>query len=135
MKKYFMISEKNNRFLLQAFIVPIGEDLLVSIWGGTRPHIGAVALALPRPSLRNKKKISASSSVLTVPGHKEDLTVKFVSESLSAALNKNTAVAAGIHWDRLTAGEIEEINRMTEKLTKKIITKVRGISDLEKLHG
>jgi gallate decarboxylase subunit D len=132
MRKHFTLSVREGRFLLQALVAPIGDDLLVSIWGGTHPHIGAVALALPRPSLRDKKKTSATSSVLTVLGHKEDQTVKFVSEILSAALNKNTAVTAGIHWDQLRPEEINVIIKLTEKLTQKIINKVKGIMDAGK---
>ena len=107
MTKSFSTSVKEGRFLLQARVILVGDDLLVSIWGGTHPHIGAVALALPRPSLKDKKKTSATSSVLTVLGHKEDQTVKAVSETLSAILKKNTVVTAGIHWDNLKAEEIK----------------------------
>ena len=36
---------------LEAAIRVIGEDLLIAVYGGTRPHIGAVGIAHPRPSL------------------------------------------------------------------------------------
>ena len=85
-----------------------------------------MALALPRPSLRDKKKTSATSSVLTLLGHKEDVTAKTVSEALAAALKKNVVVTAGIHWDNLKAEEIEVIVRLTDRLTKKIIEKAGG---------
>jgi hypothetical protein len=108
---------------LEALVLSIGPDLSVSIWGGTHPHIGAVALALPRPSLKNRRKTSATASVLTLPGHKEDVTVKAVSEALAAALKRNVVVSAGIHWDNLTPEEIGTIIRLTEKLTRQIIEK------------
>lgn len=127
MTKNFSITVKEGPFLLRAMVILVGDDLLVSIWGGTRPHIGAVALALPRPSLKDKKKTSATSSVLTVLGHKEDQTVKAVSEALSAVFKKNTVVTAGIHWDNLKAEEIKVIMELTEKLTGKIIAKVHHI--------
>lgn len=127
MTKNFSITVKEGPFLLQAMVILVGDDLLVSIWGGTRPHIGAVALALPRPSLKDKKKTSATSSVLTVLGHKEDQTVKAVSEALSAVFKKNTVVTAGIHWDNLKAEEIKLIMGLTEKLTQKIIAKVHHL--------
>lgn len=127
MTKNFSITVKEGPFLLRAMVILVGDDLLVSIWGGTRPHIGAVALALPRPSLKDKKKTSATSSVLTVLGHKEDQTVKAVSEALSAVFKKNTVVTAGIHWDNLKAEEIKVIMGLTEKLTQKIIAKIHHI--------
>ena len=125
--KTFSTSVKEGRFHLQARVILIGNDLLASIWGGTHPHIGAVALALPRPSLKDKKKTSATSSVLTVLGHKEDQTVKGVSETLSAVFKKNTVVTAGIHWDNLKTEEIKVIMGLTEKLTQKIIDKVNQL--------
>lgn len=122
--KPLSVSVREGRFLLQASVLVIGPDLLVSIWGGTHPHIGAVALALPRPSLKDKKKTSATSSVLTVLGHKEDQTVKVVSETLSAVFKKNAVVTAGIHWDNLKSEEITSIVKLTEKLTLGIINKL-----------
>jgi hypothetical protein len=127
MTKSFSTFIKEGRFLLQARVILVGDDLLVSIWGGTHPHIGAVALALPRPSLKDRKKTSATSSVLTVLGHKEDQTVKAVSETLSAVFKKNTVVTAGIHWDNLKTEEINVIMGLTEKLTQKIIDRVHRI--------
>jgi hypothetical protein len=123
--KPFYCSVKKGRFLLKARGHPIGEDLLIAIWGGTHPHIGAVALALPRPSLRNKRKTSASSSVLTLLGHKEDVTVKTVSEALASALKKKVVVTAGIHWDNLRPEEITVIVELTVLLKDKIIEKVK----------
>ncbi len=122
--RHLSVSVREGRFLLQASVLVIGPDLLVSIWGGTHPHIGAVALALPRPSLKDKKKTSATSSVLTVLGHKEDQTVKVVSETLSSVFKKNVVVTAGIHWDNLKSEEITSIVKLTEKLTQGIINKL-----------
>jgi len=121
--KPISISIKEGRFKLEASLRTLGPDLLVAVWGGTHPHIGAVALAQPRPSLRNKKKTSATSSVLTLLGHKEDATVKKISEDLATALKRNVVVTAGIHWDNLKPEEIAAIVKMTERLTRKIIEK------------
>ena len=125
--KHLSVSVREGRFLLQASVMAIGPDLLVAIWGGTHPHIGAVALALPRPSLKDKKKTSATYSVLTILGHKEDQTVKAVSETLSSIFKKNVVVTAGIHWDKLKPEEISVIVRLTDKLTLGIIKKLSNL--------
>jgi gallate decarboxylase subunit D len=122
----FSVSAQKGRFRLQASGLLIGPDLSVSLWGGTLPHIGAVALALPRPSLKDPKKTSATSSVLTILGHKEDQTVKKVSETLSAELKKKVVVTAGLHWDHLKPEEITSIIHLTDTLTRRIINKVRS---------
>ena len=121
--KRITVTVKQGRFSLEALVASIGPDLLVSVWGGTHPHIGAVALALPRPSLQNRRKTSATASVLTILGHKEDVTAKMVSEALAAALKRNVVVTAGIHWDNLKPEEIGAINELTTQLVGKVIEK------------
>src|ERR1035437_3558202 len=98
----------------------IGADLLVSIGGGTRPHIGAVGMAVPRPSLRDSHRWSATSSNFTFTGHKEDLLVKEVSEAIAASLHKNVVVTAGIHWDDLNPRELAVLQDLTRQLVAKI---------------
>lgn len=97
-------------WVVEAEAVWIGADLLVFIWGGERPHIGAVAAAQPRPSLADATRLSATASVLTYVGHKEDVVVKQAAEALSAALNAHVVVTAGIHWDNLGPEAIAIVN-------------------------
>ncbi len=94
-------------YRVEAEALFLGADLLVAIWGGDRPHIGAVGAATPRPSLADADKTSATSSVLTYPGHKEDVVVKHASEAIAAALDTHVVVAAGIHWDDLRPDELK----------------------------
>jgi hypothetical protein len=105
----FELSIVEGNHPVHSLSVLVGEDLLTCIWGGTQPHIGAVAMALPRPSIADANVVSSTSSVLTVLGHKEDELVKMVSERLSARLHKNVVVAAGVHWDHLEEDAITEI--------------------------
>jgi hypothetical protein len=116
----FGLSSEAGRYQIHATATLIGEDLLVAIWGGTKPHIGAVAVALPRPSIADPQVISSTSSVFTLLGHKEDEVVKMVSERLSARLGKNVVVTAGIHWDNLPEEAIGEIVSNCRELADKI---------------
>ena len=118
-------SVKEGRFRIDALVQSLGDDLLVSVWGGTRPHIGAVGIALPRPSLADPRRTSATSSNYTFLGHKEDVVVKQVSEAISAALGRNVVVTAGLHWDGLAPGDLEIIADLTRRLTQKIIRQQR----------
>jgi hypothetical protein len=58
-----------------------------------------LGIAIPRPSLKNPKQWSATSSNFTFTGHKEDVLVKKVSEEFAARLRGNVVVAAGTHFD------------------------------------
>ena len=119
----FDISEKKGTFEVSAHTMLVGSDILVVITGG-RAHIGAIAIAQPRPSLKEAKKISSTSSVFTRVGHKEDVVVKEMSEKLSKELNKVVAVVAGVHWDKMKKKEIEIIMEMCNTITKRVIAEV-----------
>ncbi len=120
---FFDLSEKKASFEVSAHTMLVGSDILVVLTGG-RAHIGAVALAQPRPSIKDSQKISSTSSVFTYVGHKEDVVAKTMSEGLSGALNKRVVVTAGIHWDELKKTDIELIVDICRKITKRIIVEV-----------
>jgi hypothetical protein len=122
--KQINLSHRKGNYKIEAKVLLVGEDLLLSIWGGPKPHVGAVAMAIPRPSLRNPAVMSSTSSVLTRLGHKEDDIAKRVSERLSAALNKVVIVSAGIHWDDLSKEDIETIQTACEELTDRLIQRI-----------
>ncbi len=115
------ITRTRGRFRLTADVSFVGDDLLVIISGGSHPHIGAAAMATPRPSLNDPHITSATSSVLTRIGHKEDEIVKCVSERLAAALKTHVIVVAGIHWDGLSPAEIASIRTACEDVVAALI--------------
>ena len=124
--KAHRIRVSKGRLRIEASIQEVGQDVLVSIWGGSRPHIGAIAMATPRPSLRDPKKLSATSSNFTFVGHKEDTVVKAISEKLASRLRTNVVVTAGIHWDHMTSEDIEMVQSLSEELGDRILRKVHG---------
>ena len=122
--KRFKVEVSKGLFRIHGQVQEMGQDLLVSIWGGTRPHIGAVGIGVPRPSLRDPRKWSATSSNFTFLGHKEDILVKRISERLASQLKKNVVVIAGIHWDDISGREIKSIENLTRKLEKQILERL-----------
>ena len=120
------IKTGDNVYSLEAFVKNIGNDLLVSIFGGQRPHIGAVAVALPRPSLKDPKVRSATASVFCYPGHKEDVIAKEAAERLSAALDTNVTVTAGAHWDNIDQSGIRTVLKSNRQLIEMIIKRISG---------
>ena len=107
-------------YKVKAEIRLVGSDLLVVLHGGSKPHIGSVAVAHPRPSLKDKKRVSSTSSLYNFLGHKDGAVAQKVSETLSATLNRNVVVVAGIHIDRITQRGIEKILENCDKLADKI---------------
>ena len=107
-------------YKVKAEVRLIGSDLLVILYGGDKPHIGSVAVAHPRPSLKDKRQVSSTSSLYNFLGHKDGVVAQKMSETLSAALSKNVVVVAGIHIDRITQKGIEKIVENCDKLADKI---------------
>jgi hypothetical protein len=120
----FSIRISKGHLRINGFVQKIGQDILISIWGGTRPHIGAIGMAIPRPSLKNSKRWSATSSIFTFIGHKEDMIVKKMSEKLAARLRRNVVVTAGLHWEGTTSREIKTIQNLTQKLSDQILKRM-----------
>ncbi len=112
-------------FDLSASVVEVGQDFVVVIWGGERPHVGAVALAQSRPSLKDAEKKSATASVLSILGHKEDAVVKSISERLAAVADRPVVVTAGMHWDNLKESDLNHILKNVEILTQMIEAHLR----------
>jgi len=119
----FTIKTDKEAYNLETFAKEIGQDLLVAIWGGKKPHIGAVAVAQPRASLKDKSVVSATASVFCYLGHKDDIVAKEAAEKLSATLNKNVTVTVGIHWDDIDEGGIKTVMANSRQLVNMIIEK------------
>ncbi len=99
----------------------IGTDLMVAVYGGTVPHIGALAIAIPRPSLRDPNIISATSSVFTLIGHKDDIIAKCEAERLASCLNRVVVVLAGVHIDRASDTDIRKLITASSTCVKSLL--------------
>ncbi len=94
----------------------MGRDLSVCLHGGDTPHVGAVAVARPRPSLQDARRISATTSVIALTGHKEDVLARDMAQTMAARLDAVVVLACGIHLDDITPGELAETGRLAEEL-------------------
>ncbi len=129
MRKTFLevkVKTETGSFDLEAGVRRIGDDLLVAIWGGEKPHIGAVSAAQSRPSLKNPEATSATASVICFPAHKEDELAKAVSEILAAVLDTRVVVTAGIHWDNISEEGIKQVISNSKILVDLILKEMKG---------
>lgn len=122
MGSVYHLALKKDQIEIDFTAVSMGSDLAVLIAGGTRRHVGAVTLSVPRRSLAVPDKISATTSVLALTGHKDDETAKYVSEMLASRLNKTVVTICGIHLDGITGGQIETVWQIVTELTEKFIS-------------
>lgn len=103
----------------------VGEDILVCLQGGERPHLGCVVQTEPRESLTGDGSVSATSSVLNYPGHKDEVVCRYVAEKISRELKRRVVCTGGFHKDGITIEEIREVQWAVETVTEKIVVKLR----------
>jgi hypothetical protein len=108
-------------YRVEAEVLFLGADLLVVLSGGDKPHIGSIAVALPRPSLADPAKISSTASVYNFVGHKDQVIAQRVSEILSAELNKHVVVVAGFHVDAISTEGIARVVENCDGLAQMIL--------------
>ncbi len=114
-------TDKYEVFLTAVFM---GNDVSVHLFGGETPHIGAMAIAIPRKSLKGDGSDSASVSVICIPGHKEDALAQSVAKRLSTLWGCHVTVVAGIHIDRATKSDLEQLNANVEALIDELIERI-----------
>lgn len=103
------------------------------VTGGDRPHLGAVAVAQPRESLADPLKTSATTSNITLLGHKEDVLARSAASRVASAGSTNVVVCCGIHVENILPEEIDGIeaicNEMIDEAISYIIDARKNICD------
>ncbi|HWQ44419.1 MAG TPA: hypothetical protein VN373_01995 [Methanosarcina barkeri] len=99
----FQIKRKVGRTEIILEAKEIGEDYLLTLTGG-REHVGAVAIGL-----FDEKSQRTSSSVITMPGHREEQLALNGARQVSRATGKTSVFIAGIHQDNISPEEIRGI--------------------------
>lgn len=121
-----VLTASRGRTVLTLTCVAMGEDLSVTLSGGDRPHIGAVALAQARASGEEGRGRSATTSVLALLGHKEDDLARTLASSLAARTGATVCVACGIHLEAASAEEISGILALGSGLAERLAGLLEG---------
>jgi len=103
---------------LTAWVAELGQDVVVAVGGGQRPHVGCVVLAQPQPAKGDPARWTASCSVLTIPPHKEEPIARGVATRLAERCGRVAVVSAGVHDDQLDRQGIEDYLRLGEQLAE-----------------
>lgn len=122
------IEDQESGRRVEAQITVVGEDLVIAVGGGEKPHVGCVVLAQPCPSKARPVGWSASCSVLTIPPHKEEPIARGIATRLAEAFGRVTVVTAGVHDDNLDAAGVAVYLRLGEELADELVT---HLADLE----
>ncbi|NLY56826.1 MAG: hypothetical protein GX058_10025 [Firmicutes bacterium] len=120
------LSEGAGKYRVEAALHATAEGYILHLLGGEKPHVGAVVIAQPRPSLTGDGSISCTTSSLPLLGHKDDLVAKPVAEAIAKATGQTVVAIAGIHIENATAAELDELQRNVEVLTAKLLRELEG---------
>ena len=86
----------------------------IGLFGGDKPHIGAVGILDPEGAV----------AVTEFEGHKEGILCRQWCETLAKAGYTPAVVSAGIHYDKASKEEIEQIVQLCYELLKNTLDKL-----------
>ena len=91
------------------------EGVHISIYGGDRPHIGAVTIIRPE----------GEEETTQFPTHRDGVVSRRWGERLKEEGFLPAVVEAGIHYDGLTKAGVESVIRATDQLLERLLGKMR----------
>jgi gallate decarboxylase subunit D len=124
-KTSLTFSVGSGKFRIDVSLFMINGGIVAVVGGGERSHIGAVATAVPYTKAKNRLP-NSSSSVITLPGHKDDVLAKSISEKLAKSLNQVVVVVAGVHVDNASKSDIELLVSNCMECTEKAISHLKN---------
>lgn len=108
MENIIKVSFGEGRYKIDIYSVPTVDGVSVTMTGGEKPHVGGIALSVPRTSLSGSN-VSCDTWVCPVPGHKDTKVAVPVAEFLCKETGKPVSVTAGIHIDNARENEIVQL--------------------------
>jgi len=105
-----MITFGEGRTKVWLEVQEIGEDIVITVGGGERPHIGGVVLKVPDEEIRT----------LPIGTHRDLEILVPIAEAAFEKYGKTVVVAGGIHVDDATEEEIQTIVRNCERLANNL---------------
>lgn len=112
----FQITRKVGRAELVLDAKKLGDDYLLTLTGG-EGHAGAVAVGL-----FDEKTQRASSSVICLPGHRDEQIALQSARHVSKVTRKTSVFIVGIHLEDITPEEIRGIVSVSGEMVKSFIT-------------
>jgi len=121
MIKNILLTCGEGKFTMKAVVCFALKGINIYLGGGEIPHVGTVVVSQPRPSLKNKGKISCTTSVFNILGHKDDEIAVPMAEEICKKTNQVVVVTAGVHIENATMEGIDRLKKAGYELTDKIL--------------
>jgi len=113
-----VVEAQRGRLYLRMTALFMGRDLCVTLSGGDRPHIGAVALCHP----------GTPASALTLPKHRESELALGIASQLALEFGVAVCATCGVHLHEILPEEIQDVLELAEQLTRELGHRLEGMS-------
>ncbi|MBE7017925.1 MAG: hypothetical protein E7420_07235 [Ruminococcaceae bacterium] len=107
--------------LVEARAYYLGDDIVVSVGGGSHYHIGAVSIAVYEP-----ERDSATVSTLCVYSHRDDTVSAYFAKKISREMKCTVSVSAGIHVDNASEIQIEALSKLSCECCEKLVCQLKA---------
>lgn len=114
-----LVTYGDGDFAVSACATRCGDDINISVCGGTKAHIGAVSLAVYEPV-----RDSATVSTVTVFSHRDDAVSSYFAKEVSRANRCTVCASAGLHVDEASSEEIALLRSNAESCCALLIEKL-----------
>lgn len=97
------------------------DGYVIGLFGGDRPHVGTVVVSIPRPSLAEPGRYSSTSSVISLPAHKEEEVIRPLGEELARVTRSPVVGVAGVHLEGADPAAIEALVQNCREAGKRLL--------------
>lgn len=104
---------------ITAQVIILDEGVQVSVFGGTRPHIGAVSVV----------NMVGEMTTTQFPGHWDGVVSRVWAKALIEAGYIPAVVTAGIHYDQISKADIGTVLELNDGLIRSALEKIPGQID------
>ena len=118
------------RYRVSILAIVTTDGLSITLTGGEKPHVGGMAMSVPRQSLDGHA--TCDTWITPVPGHKDAEVAHTVAKLLCLETGQTTVVVAGIHVDQPDQQEITKLVDNSITAAQILADKVKGILKIER---
>jgi len=127
-QKEVQLSYGEGRYKIYISAIITGDGISLTVTGGEKPHVGGMALAVPRTGGWHNK---TACDIWITPryGHRDSEVADMVARMLCLDTGQTVAVVAGIHIDQADSREIGTLIDNSRQATLLLNAKIKEIME------
>ena len=105
------IDKKLGRISINLKAMYVGDDLLIVLSGGDRPHIGGISYG----------GLDDDKQTISFENHKDYILSDLFSKEISKIFKVNFVICSGVHLDNITKEEINQVQDLSKEILEEMI--------------